>query len=542
MKSFLGEKRNLLSLLFVSFCCFCSHAQTQRRFALIIGNKDYYETDMSLKNPINDANSIAAVLNECNFKVIKVINGTKEAIENAVETFSESLQNYDVGLFYYSGHGVEIISKGSRMNFIVPVNVSSQITEADVEYKCVSSEWIQAKMAEAGEYNKTNILIFDACRDNPFRKLKRSVGKEVWSPSFLIPTGVITCFSASPNESSLDGKGQNGLYTSILLKHIRTPNIMVEEVFKRVRIDIKSLGQQEPVEVSKLTTSFVFFQKGVITDTHEYKAEQTSNENYLNNKLIYGENNHKLIFVEGSKFIMGCLDGRDNKKENHYKCEDNENPSHEVVVSDFSMSIYEVTNSQFANFLNEKGNQNEEYSSWLNIEGDFCKIEKIDGVYKAKVGYEIHPVVQVSWYGAKAYCQWLTEKSNFAHVYRLPTEEEWEYAARGGNKSKGYCYAGSNNVYEVAPHVGEGNSIESTRPVGQTKPNELGLYDMSGNVSEFVFDTYRKNYLPETEGERFLKVVRGGTTVYTYGDKRVSLRYGKGAEGDFHIGFRVARE
>lgn len=233
-------------------------AQMDSRLALVIGNKDYYEADMTLKNPINDANAMESVLKECNFKVIKVVNGTKEVIEKAVENFTESLQYYDVGLFYYSGHGVEIVSKGNRMNFIVPVNTSSQITEADVEYRCVSSEWIQSKMAEAGAYSKTNILIFDACRDNPFRKLKRSFEGEVWSPPAKVPTGVITCFSASPNQSSLDGSGKNGLYTSILLRHIRTPNIPVEEVFKRVRIEIIGLGQQEPQEVTKLTTSFYF--------------------------------------------------------------------------------------------------------------------------------------------------------------------------------------------------------------------------------------------------------------------------------------------
>ncbi|MBK7407372.1 MAG: caspase family protein [Saprospirales bacterium] len=259
MKSFLLKTPILLFAVFLCFP-FSLCAQTDSRLALVIGNKDYYETDMTLNNPINDANAMESVLRECNFKVIKVVNGTKEAIEKAVESFTESLENYDVGLFYYSGHGVEIISKGNRMNFIVPVNVSSQITEVDVEYKCVSSEWIQAKMAEAGAYSKTNILIFDACRDNPFRKLKRSLKleDEVWSPPAKIPTGVITCFSASPNESSSDGSGKNGLYTSILLRHIRTPNILVEEVFKRVRIEIISLGGQEPQEVTKLTTSFYF--------------------------------------------------------------------------------------------------------------------------------------------------------------------------------------------------------------------------------------------------------------------------------------------
>lgn len=227
------------------------------RIALIIGNKDYQESTLSLTNPINDANAMEIALTKCNFKVIKLLNGDKETIERYVNSFTEQLKNYDVGLFYYSGHGIEATLDGDRKNFIVPVSASSQMTNADVNYKCINSEWIQEKMVEAGKENKTNILIFDACRDNPFRRLKRSLEGEAWVRPPKVPTGVITCYSTSPNKSASDGEGSNGLYTSILLKHIRVPNITVEQVFKRVRIEMEKFGQQ-PQELNQLTTDFYF--------------------------------------------------------------------------------------------------------------------------------------------------------------------------------------------------------------------------------------------------------------------------------------------
>jgi len=227
------------------------------RIALVIGNKDYIENNLSLTNPVNDANAIEKALELCNFKVIKIINADKETIEKYVNNFTEQLKYYDVGLFYYSGHGIEATLDGDRKNFIVPVSASSQMTNADVNYKCINSEWIQAKMVEAGRENKTNILIFDACRDNPFRRLKRSLEGEAWVRPPKVPTGVITCYSTSPNKSASDGDGNNGLYTSILLKYIRVPNINVETVFKRVRIEMGKLGQQ-PQELNELTTDFYF--------------------------------------------------------------------------------------------------------------------------------------------------------------------------------------------------------------------------------------------------------------------------------------------
>jgi formylglycine-generating enzyme required for sulfatase activity len=126
-----------------------------------------------------------------------------------------------------------------------------------------------------------------------------------------------------------------------------------------------------------------------------------------------------------------------------------------------------------------------------------------------------YPITGVSWNDAKAYCEWLSQKTG--KTYRLPTEAEWEYAARGGSKSVGYKYSGSNNIDEVAWY--DGNSGSKTHPVGQKKANELGIYDMSGNVWEWCGDWYgsyssssQTNPIGAASGSN--RVFRGGSWYF----------------------------
>lgn len=227
-----------------------------------------------------------------------------------------------------------------------------------------------------------------------------------------------------------------------------------------------------------------------------------------------------MIYVQGSTFLMGS---------NDY---DSEKPIHKVYMKDFYIDKYEVTNEQFCKFLNEKGNQSEDGVEWLEIKSEYCKIVKQGNKYVPVSGYNNHPVIMVSWYGANAYANWAGK--------RLPTEAEWEYAARGGNKSKGYKYSGSDNVDAVAWYwdnsTASGNSNlhqgHGTMPVGKKQPNELGLYDMSGNVWEWCADWYGSDYYGKSPYENptgpssgTTRVLRGGSWYYSASGARCAHRY-----------------
>jgi len=194
----------------------------------------------------------------------------------------------------------------------------------------------------------------------------------------------------------------------------------------------KSTKKPLPTWLYPLIGSIVVL--AILIMTVLYFSNTNSNEDYEEEILDY---NIEMVQISGGTFQMGSNDG-----------EDDEKPIHSVTVNDFYIGKYEVTNAEFAAFLNVKGNQEEGGTTWLEIESSNCLIEKSNGDFKARTRYENHPVIYVSWYGAKAYCKWLSETTQ--QNYRLPTEAEWEYAAKGGNKSNGYKYSGSDNVDEVA--------------------------------------------------------------------------------------------
>ncbi len=228
----------------------------EKRIAIVIGNENYLNS-MPLYNPANDANAMEAVLQAAGFRVYKYIDLDRESMLSAFDNFGENLHNYDVGLVFYAGHGIQ----ADGINYLIPVDARLTSIE-DVRKECVEAQLILNNMETANA--ETNIIILDACRDNPFeRSWNRSAS--VQGLAFMnAPEGSIIAYATSPGRAASDGLGKNGLYTSALLEFIQVPGLKIEEVFKEVRKKVRELstGKQIPWENTSLEGDFYFHQAG----------------------------------------------------------------------------------------------------------------------------------------------------------------------------------------------------------------------------------------------------------------------------------------
>lgn len=239
---------------------------------------------------------------------------------------------------------------------------------------------------------------------------------------------------------------------------------------------------------------------------------------------VNGEN-FEMVLVEGGTFMMGGT------KEQGNDCEENEKPAHEEKVDSFYMGKYEVTQRLWNAVIGSEHNRS------FNTGCDDC------------------PVECVSWNDAQVFVTKLSILTK--KPFRLPTEIEWEYAARGGKRSKGYKYSGSHEIDDVAWYVDNYQKSKhgekgTTHPVGMKKPNELGLYDMSGNVWEWCEDLYTKEYQHNGKSVHpgwpfkgthlyFRHVLRGGSWGGTAKGCRVScIDYDMTTYYDEYGGFRIA--
>jgi hypothetical protein len=220
-----------------------------KRLALVIGNATYSANP--LKNPENDAEDVSRALKESGFTVIEVRNGSLGKMRQAVRQFGDMLNDHDVGLVYYSGHGVEVNGR----NYLIPVNADIA-REDEVADQSVDMGLILEKMATAKK--AVNILIMDACRDNPFGLGFRSRSKGL--AMLDAPRGTIIAYATSPGRVADDGTGRNSPYTKNLLKFMQIPNKPIESVFKDVRRGVQqdTKGAQTPWENTSLSGDFFF--------------------------------------------------------------------------------------------------------------------------------------------------------------------------------------------------------------------------------------------------------------------------------------------
>jgi uncharacterized caspase-like protein len=229
----------------------------QKRIALIIGNSDYINAGR-LGNPINDARGMADALSSLGFKVLKHEDLGQSDMKRVIDEFGSMLSQYDVSLVFYAGHGIQVNGK----NYLIPVDAKIS-SKSDVEYSAIDAGRILSKMEDA--QSKTNIIILDACRNNPFeRSWNRAVKLNGGGGGLAFmnaPTGSLIAYSTAPGNTASDGaEGTNGVYTASLLEHMKTPNITIEEMFKRVRVSVEAKTNKRQVswESTSLKGNFFF--------------------------------------------------------------------------------------------------------------------------------------------------------------------------------------------------------------------------------------------------------------------------------------------
>lgn len=224
-----------------------------KRHALVIGNAAYQKGPLA--NPVNDARAMQSVLTRSGFDVIALENASRAQMMEAVAKFGDRLRDGGVGLFYYAGHGIQL--KGR--NFLIPVDAAIA-REEEVQYKAVDAGEVLDTLGSAK--NPLNIIILDACRSNPFPRSSR--GAEMGLASMDAPVGALIAFATGPNAVAQDGQGKNGLYTEHLLRYITQPGLRVEDVFKRVRMDVRQAtnNAQIPWESTSLEGDFYFVPAG----------------------------------------------------------------------------------------------------------------------------------------------------------------------------------------------------------------------------------------------------------------------------------------
>ena len=492
----------------------------QNKFALVIGNSDYKGIS-KLNNPVNDAKDMAATLQNLGFIVDKVLDGDLYQILTAVTNLKKKLETSrnSFGFFFYAGHGVQ----SNGQNYLIPVNAANIQSENHLIQFAVSVELILEELSDAG--NVLNIIVLDACRDNPF-SWKRS-GNRGLSAVSNAPVGSIIMYATGANQTAEDGKGRNGTFTAELLKNLETPGLSVFQIFDNTMADVnKVTGYTQNPELR-----IMFPGAGeVYLGAHLSPGFAPAPESVPNSAPVPARSPAPPGFVRitGGSFIMGSPANEAGRSDDEIQ--------HQVTLSSYYMGNYPVTQK--------------EYEEMMGTNPSFFKGPNL-------------PVEQISWYDAIEYCNRRSQKENLspaytiggsgnnrtvtwnrsADGYRLPTEAEWEYA----------CRAGTTTRYNTGDYISnetgwyDNNSVNRINPVGQKPPNLWGLYDMHGNVHEWCWDwygIYGTSADPDPQGRSSgtRRVVRGGSWSDNEHCLRSAFRsYGTPSVKYSIIGFRLVR-
>ena len=570
-----------------------------RQYAVLIGI-DRYKSWPALRNPVKDARQIKEILDRRYYidQFMELYDGdaSKAAIIRLFGGLIETTRPEDSVMIFYSGHG--FLDPMSNTGFWIPVDggvdryaqenwiPNAQIRGfigrmkarhvALVADSCFSGDILDPTRGAApdivGEYFRNaykrvsrQVLTSGASEavpdSSPFalqlRLALEGNRRPYLDPLMLYDEIRLGVAGTTPLFGSLKEAGhQEGGSFLLFLKDAAAPSapagagpaagptVIVRKAYGSIEVEARTAGDlylDGALQVSVLARGGARIdnvEAGLHAVGMRYKDSESETHRVSVQRdgtavveFVYVPQVLDMMYVQGGTFLMG-----DASKE----ADDDEKPVHQVTVGGFFLSRHEVTFEQYDRFCDETGRDPPGDEGW---------------------GRETRPVVNVSWLDAAEFCNWLSENEGLAPFYtisggsvsvddaadgyRLPTEAEWEYAAGGGAGSGGTKYAGGEGLDEVAWH--KGNAGGTTHPVGEKEPNELGLYDMSGNVWEWCNDWY-SGYAaeaqddpqgPDSGGDR---IVRGGSWYSEPREARVSYRATFGpADHDNDLGFRPAR-
>ena len=544
-----------------------------RRVALVVGN-DAYQAQGVLSNAVNDARAVASALGDVGFAVMRVENADRARLTSALSDFAGSLRDDDVALFYFAGHGVQV----DQENYLMPTDYAGQTASA-LRFDAVSASDVQEMLSPA----RVAMLVFDACRNNPYRGVRGGTG--------LAPMearGTLIAYAAGAGEVAADSAPglSNGLFTSKFVEALRAPGLTASALFMQVRREVVSASNEEqwPAVYNDLLSDFVFRpgptsavgpsggtapatapviaaalqQETVFWQSIQGSTDPADFEAYLDrfangtfsriaaNRLAVlrgavdrpqpsadpprrgsadGEvfrdcpSCPEMVVIPAGEFWMGSPATEDGR-------EVVEGPQRGVRMERFALGRYEVTFDEYDRFALATGRVRLGDRGW---------------------GRGRRPVIHVSLGDARAYAAWLSEETGFR--YRLPSEAEWEYAARAGTET---TYSWGNAIGRNQANCSDCGSrwdSDKTAPVGSFAANAWGLHDMHGNVSEWVGDCWHDSYRDAPSDGRVWtiggacgrRVSRGGSWAFIPRALRAASRlpFSLGTRNGV-VGFRVA--
>ena len=538
-----------------------------KRIALVIGNADY-QHGKPLTNPVNDANAMAKNLANLGFEVILVKNATKERMIEAIRTFGDKLTTDCVALAYYSGHGMQV----DGVNYLLPVDFSAK-SRSEIQFNGVEAERILGQFAD--HKSQVNVLILDACRNNPFKSFSRS--NEGGLGKMDAPRGTLIAYATAPGKTADDNaEGANGLYTQELLKQLPQPGLKIEDMFKQVLEGVAEASKeaQQPWVESSIRGN-LFLVKGLPTG-EKVKENEGKKINLKARLSVTPDPPTATVKVDGVKvadgsFALTLLDVekktvRVTVAASGYEPEvrdveivrgEVQSVKIKLTASSLVASVSEVpppVGNSPKIMINDKdgaemilvpageftmGDDDDKYHhphkvtlSAYYIYKNLVTVgqyEKYCQTTRVKMpdapdfnsGWEKkdHPIVNVNWEEARAYCKWAGGD--------LPSEAQWEKAARWDTKAgKSYKYPWGNtfDISKLWCSSSKLGDAGGTAKVGSYRAgaSPYGVLDMAGNVNQCCLDWFDQDFwrsrlasLPnpvnESVGEKKYRVIRGGS-------------------------------